>query len=411
MSCSPALPRISLNAACRWLLTTRDQLQHTRCNTCRRAFPCDETLVNQGNFVRRHDLFFKDGDGNAAPAKTMLKTPESTLDTSSPLVMSCEICFVTQPIDSRFKKTTCRCNVTICLKCSVRINKCPLCRSPMHATGETITVAVSAEHLSSITSQFVDQSTQIIEDTHYARDGGHRDDDTENDASSTQTEVESETSGDDGDGDGDGDRGGGATSVTLTLDGSMQRRVNVPLLLPDLESRAERIARFSQAPEITETRLRADLVCDFSSFQASAWLRSAYASSAVMYSWEDAVYDSDGTLRLTIPTTLLCDIFRNLVRGLRALIFSQKLNRHLGLVKLTHYVCATLREDRNHNSPHAPHRHDWLEENDIVAVAIGMLRRRRTFSTAAERVACRWETTSPDEAGAGDEAGAPSLLS
>lgn len=415
-SCSSTLPRLSLNTVCRWLLTTRAQLENTKCNKCRRTFPRDETLVNQGNFVRAHDLFFKGTDVvDDAAAKSTLNDEKSSLgllqESAAPVddtmnaptlstPTSCEICFVAQPTHSLFRKTTCRCNVTICLECSVRISKCPLCRSVMHATGETITVAVSKEHLSSITSQFVDQSTQIIEDT---RRGGadpdenppsSRDEDTENDAVSTETAYESDTSEDEDD---DEDGGGATSSVTLTLDNSMQRRVNIPFMLPDLETRAERITRFSQSPEVTATRLRHDLVCDFSSQQASAWLRSAYASSAVMYSWDDAVYDSEGTLRLTIPTTLLCDIFRNLVRGLRALIFSQKLKRHLGLVKLTHYVCATLREDRCHNSPHAPDRHNWLEENDIVAVAIGTLRRRRTFSTAAERVAVRWETAFPEE--------------
>jgi hypothetical protein len=219
------------------------------------------------------------------------------------------------------------------------------------------------------------------------------DDDADPSSSDTEPSDEDErvTSSEEEDEDEDGAPLFGRGSVVMTLQSSL-KHVNIPFLLPPLETNVERIARSSQPPEVSEARLRPDLVCRLSYSRAYAWVRSAYVCSSILYSWDHSLYDARGNLQLTVPTRILCDLFRNLVRGMRALSWLHKLKRHLGLIKLTHHVCVTLRENALHGgAPGSSDRQNWLEENDIVAAAIGTLRRVATYSTAADRLAVRWD--------------------
>lgn len=179
--------------------------------------------------------------------------------------------------------------------------------------------------------------------------------------------------------------------VLLHYNGNIVR-THIPSLLPDLETRVQKVERFSLSPRIVRESLRPDLLRDVSSTTAHTWLKLAYASAAVIYAWEGTGVDTRGNMSVSMPVQLLQDLFQYFTCGLRALITLNKLKRHITIVKLAFVICITLRKAMrvSHTRLTFAENLNWLEENDILNAALSMLRNAKRHSTSYERLLTEW---------------------
>jgi hypothetical protein len=181
------------------------------------------------------------------------------------------------------------------------------------------------------------------------------------------------------------------TVVLLHYNGNIVR-THIPSLLPQLETETEFKRRLSLDPRVVRETLRGDLLVDVSQTMASMWVKLAYASAAVIYSWEGTGVDDRGNLSVSMPVQLLQDLFQFFTRGMRALITLNKLKRHLTIVKLAYIICITLRKAMRVNRTRLTFAENlnWLEENDVLNEAMSMLRKAKRHSTSYERLKTVW---------------------
>lgn len=311
-----------------WVHNTHDQLVGLACQSCSTPYPSHDTLLARTTFLHRHTVF------QCAKVETTTK---------------CDICFNSE--NKLFEKKSCECKIDVCLQCSSRLENCPMCRRPLF----------SSAPLTTLTLEMIDEESTREDDESTAT------------ASSSQDEQDTE----------DDDR------VVMRI--NTEVAPNVPLMLPLLETPAERIARLSLDTDVILKNLRHDLVCKLTSSMAYDWVRDAYSSSAVVYSWRDISFQNGGSVTLSITHTILRELFKTFVRGVRALCHLNKVKRHLPVLKLAHVICLTLRKQIQFRNLAFTEKLEWLEENDIINAAISMLRRFKRCSLAHERVLTSWD--------------------
>ena len=371
------------------------------------------------------------------------------------LHVKCDICWNMRKHAQLYNKSTCPCNLVICLKCSIEIVNCPFCRLTMRPQVKgTVDLQVQfsdlivltrspyyTESLLRVTSlralgrdggvdgnegvdfeggQYVriepavplSPATNLVPETSAAENGSDRDDNSDDDSfsdSDSNSNSDSDSDGVEhsstservGDVRGGPNRSSTETAlvaraitpvvVLLHYNGNIVR-THIPSLLPDLETRAQKVERFSLSPRIVRESLRPDLLSDVSSTMAHTWIKLAYASAAVIYAWEKTGVDTRGNMSVSIPVQLLQDLFQYFTCGLRALITLNKLKRHITIVKLAYVICITLRKAMRVSRTRLTFEENlnWLEENDVLNVAMSMLRKARRHSTSYERLLTEW---------------------
>ena len=424
-------------------------------------------------------LSVSEGDDETAKVEQCRKMGGTAQEIQSVVIdvssnVKCDICFNMRKRGGIFNKTTCRCNVGICLPCSIEIVNCPFCRLNMrpHVKGtvdlkvkfsdlivltrspyytdslrgvtDFVGAAVFGSYVASGASvqNTVDLSAPVSANSERvgpvvgeasraevdaARDGGSFSRVVEVNEGEMESSSDSASDSDcDSDSDSDEENGGPGvprfassrenrfdshgermfqedtsvsdrrrdvqpTVVLLHYNGNIVR-THIPSLLPQLETETQFKRRLSLDPRVVRETLRGDLLVDVSQTMASMWVKLAYASAAVIYSWEGTGVDDRGNLSVSMPVQLLQDLFQFFTRGMRALITLNKLKRHLTIVKLAYIICITLRKAMRVNRTRLTFAENlnWLEENDVLNEAMSMLRKAKRHSTSYERLKTVW---------------------
>jgi hypothetical protein len=164
----------------------------------------------------------------------------------------------------------------------------------------------------------------------------------------------------------------------------------MPFLMPRIESVSAQIARFSLSSEVVREHLRANLISTLSYSMSYEWIRTAYGSMSTLYTWPDAQSDAQGNYLLCVPHVILTSLFQTLICGIRALLTLNKVNRHTGIIKVARAICMSLRRTQRLEDMGFAAKLNWMEENDIVNVAINVIRKSKRHSTSYERLLISW---------------------
>ena len=442
----------SLNEVCNWVNDCHQQLVGYRCKRCKSPYPDRENLIVRALFIQKHKfqlsvLTEKETVVNHVVAAILESVqahnqtpthlnPDEKENSSTMTSVKCDICFEERQRTVLFDKTTCACSISICMECSFSINHCPLCRVYMRkpTEGNLCLTIVPPEHVVNHRIQQeireLDNAIADATDNAIAADGnadndgnadsveninslsspnpGHDPEDgpdvSDGDSPDVSDGDEEEEDDDNIDDDDDDDeelvdardettRISSSGLIRVTLKHQFLQKKNIPPFLPSIESSQDKIARFSMPPDRVRELLRNDLWCQLSYNTSFEWVKTAYKSCAALHSWEQCAFDGQGNIHLHISIPLLRDFFANFIRALRALVKLNKLEKHVGIVKMAFFICSVLRETYivQKTKMEAREHLNWLEENDILNASIAVLRKTKRPSLAFERLSVEWD--------------------
>jgi hypothetical protein len=284
---------------------------------------------------------------------------------------TCDICYNTRRSNSFYMNAPCACHIKMCLACSMLIEKCPMCRKALRGNliGADVSLSISPTDMDD--DQLANPMRQPDDESSSSSDTVFDDDDSED-----------ENSGDDDD--------SSENVVIFELNNRSIEHSGMPFLMPRIETVDAQIARFSLSSAVVREHLRPDLISTMSYNTSYDWIREAYTSMSTLYTWPDAQADERGNYLLCVPYAILTSLFQTLIRGIRALLTLNKLNRHTGIVKVARAICMSLRRMQQLEDMSFAAKLNWMEENDIINVAINVMRKSKRHSTSFERLLISW---------------------
>lgn len=425
----------SLNEVCNWVNDCHQQLVGYACKRCKSPYPDRENLIVRALFIQKHKfqlsvLTEKETVVNHVVAAILESVqvhnqtlthlnPDEKENTSTMTRVKCDICFEERQRTVLFDKTTCACSISICMECSFSINHCPLCRVYMRkpTEGNLCLTIVPPEHVvnhrlqqeireldNAIANADSVENINSLSSPNPGPDPEDNPDVSDGDSPDVSDGDEEEEDDDNIDDDDDDDeelvdardettRISSSGLIRVTLKHQFLQKKNIPPFLPSIESSQDKIARFSMPPDRVRELLRNDLWCQLSYNTSFEWVKTAYKSCAALHSWEQCAFDGQGNIHLHISIPLLRDFFANFIRALRALVKLNKLEKHVGIVKMAFFICSVLRETYivQKTKMEAREHLNWLEENDILNASIAVLRKTKRPSLAFERLSVEWD--------------------
>ena len=401
-------------ASLSWVMHNHNQLVGRKCRNCERAYPCDDNLLQRSLFVASHKLFPEDGedededdDSDGTEVHSPNYVPASPVDDDNTVAdeaaadvreadvreavgaegdtvdafatdisadISCDICYNTRHPNSFYMNAPCACHIKMCLACSMLIQKCPMCRQALrnNLIGADVTLSIAPTDM---------------DDEQLANPLRHPDDD---ESSSSSDTVYHDDEDDNDNDEASSDDDSSESVVVFELNNRSIEHSVMPFLMPRIESVSAQIARFSLSSEVVREHLRANLISTLSYSMSYEWIRTAYGSMSTLYTWPDAQSDAQGNYLLCVPHVILTSLFQTLICGIRALLTLNKVNRHTGIIKVARAICMSLRRTQRLEDMGFAAKLNWMEENDIVNVAINVIRKSKRHSTSYERLLISW---------------------
>lgn len=396
-------------ASLSWVMHNHNQLVGRNCRNCNKPYPCDDNLLQRSLFVTSHKLFPADGEGednesdadeeipspnyipaspvddDAASEENNMKEPRAPTTEDAVLAApvedvvvsctdsTCDICYNTRHSNSFYMNAPCACHIKMCLACSMLIQKCPMCRKALRGNLIGADVSLSIAPTDMDDDQLANPLREQQDESSSSSDTVYHDDDDDSDDDNSSGNDESSES-----------------LVVFELNNRSIEHSGMPFLMPRIETVGAQIARYSLSSAVVREHLRADLISTMSYNTSYEWIRTAYSSMSTLYTWPDAQADDRGNYLLCVPYAILTSLFQTLIGGIRALLTLNKVNRHTGIIKVARAICMSLRRmQRLEDMPFAAQL-NWMEENDIVNVAINVMRKSKRHSTSFERLLISW---------------------